>query len=160
MSPFPEIDTRAAATALDCAFTSPMQEFLEAATKLAKLDETVSQLRADAPAADGNQACMWFEVSMRSMMVTRNLFVKQQAEAMKKLQVAAAAQRGDALEEDTADSSANEEADQASWQQASNSISQAVQRAVTAPREQPEPEVTGVLAACAEPEEEPEDEEA
>jgi len=163
MSPFPEFDS-AATNALSATFASPMQAFIEAATKLAKLDETVKQLKADAPPADGNQASMWFEVSMRSMMMTRAIFVQQQADAMMKLQMVAAEQRGDSVEhhastqEEEDESDDDDEAAETALQEATRSIQQAVQAAATAPREQPEPELM-VVPPEAQPEPEPEDEE-
>jgi len=164
MIPFPDFDISATSNNLGATFASPMQAFVEAVTKLAKLDETVSKMKADAPATDGNQANMWFEVSMRSMMMTRALFVKQQAGAMKNLQVAAAVQRGDSVEHDTSpqeeDDESDDEEDEAAelaLRQEMRSLRQVVHSASTAPREQPEPELM-VIPPEAQPEPEPEDE--
>lgn len=135
---------------------SSSQEIAGVIAQLAKLDETLNTMRAEAPGADGNPAVAWFEVSIRTLTMTRALLAQ-------KLHMAAPVQGGDALEHVTPPHRGNDESDDEDDEEAELALRQAVRSvriAETAARVvtlgQPEPELM-IEPAEEQPEPEPAD---
>lgn len=69
-------------------FAVPLQELVEIATKLAQLDEALRRAQAFEPHVKSDQAQLWHDISIKSLMWTRSLFTEQQNAALGQMQLA------------------------------------------------------------------------
>jgi len=73
-------------------FATSMRELIEAATKLAQLDEAYQHAQENEPPINNDQARLWHDVSMKTLLWTRTVFTEQQSNALKQLQLSVATQ--------------------------------------------------------------------